>query len=84
MQLAANCEVSLTCAAYTFFSRSVFREFTDVNGARELKKHRGLGDDSWDYFLFVQTSPSGDCYFEVGWPYALGFLIRFPSLSVSG
>jgi ribonuclease I len=20
-------------------------------------------DDSWDYFLFVQTSPSGDCYF---------------------
>jgi hypothetical protein len=42
---------------------SIFRGDSDV---RQLKKHRTSSgeDDSWDYFLFVQTSPSGDCYFE--------------------
>jgi hypothetical protein len=44
-------------------SKSIFRGDSDV---RQLKKHRTSSgeDDSWDYFLFVQTSPSGDCYFE--------------------
>ena len=41
-----------------------------MNAVRELKKHHrsniGEEDDDWDYFLFVETSPSGDCYFEVG------------------
>jgi hypothetical protein len=54
------------CAVTAYISFcSIFRGDSDV---RQLKKHRTSSgeDDSWDYFLFVQTSPSGDCYFEVG------------------
>ena len=53
------------CAVTAYISFcSLFRRDFDV---RQLKNHRTSSgeDDSWDYFLFVQTSPSGDCYFEV-------------------
>ena len=61
-------DIDIVCCIISFCS--LFHGDSDVNSVRELKKHHrsniGEEDDDWDYFLFVETSPSGDCYFEVG------------------
>ena len=55
---------------------SWYRGVPSAGAGQQLWKQRpestaSAGEDSWDYFLFVQTSPAGDCYFEVSFSPAL-------------